>query len=81
MDSGADVGGSTDDLKWFFSSDIDPADTEFVGIGMLLPFEHSPDHDSPGPSAEIIDFVHLKASHRETVSQGVDGIVHLDQLL
>jgi hypothetical protein len=81
MDSGTDVGGTTHDLERLVCSDIHTADTEFVGIRMFLAFEHRPDHDPPGPSAEIIDFVHLEASHRETVSQGVDGIIHLDQLL
>ena len=42
MNSSTDVGGAADDLERLIGSDINAADTEFVRIGMFLPFEHIP---------------------------------------
>ena len=81
MDPGTHVAGTTNDLDRGLSSDIHLADAELVGVGVFLPLQHMANHHALGPGAEVINVVHLKACHRQTLGEIVHGLIHLDQLL
>ena len=45
MDPCPHIGGATDNLNRLLRANIDGTNTEFVGIGMLVPGQNMADHD------------------------------------
>ena len=81
IDAGTNITGTTDDLNGLMSTHIYAADAQLVGIGVFVALQDMADHHALGPGAEIINVIHLKACHRQTLGEIVHRFIHLDQLL
>ena len=67
---GRDVVGATDDLHRGRAADLDHADAEPVGIGVLVAFEHLPDDEVLEPVHPVaLNPLDLRAGHRQPLRQ------------
>ena len=67
---GRDVVGAADDLDRRRAADVDHADAEPVGVGVLVPLEHLPDDEVLEPvDAVVLDPLDLGAGHRQPLRQ------------
>ena len=69
MDACPHIGGAANDLQGSGLAHLHLAHTEFVGIGMGLPFGHKTHHHTLGLGGQILDGLHFKARQGQPFCQ------------
>ena len=70
-----DVLGAGDDLHRLFPADIDLADPELVGVGMVLHRDDLAGNDVVHRLTEVFHFLDLKAAHCHLIAEDLGGDV------
>ena len=63
MDARPYISSTANDLDRFRAAHIHLADTQFVGIRMLVLLLHEPDHHPLSQGGKVIDLLFLEAGH------------------
>ena len=81
MDASTNIAGAANNLKWGFSTHINLANAQFVGIGVFLALEHMADHHALGKQAQVFNLFNLEAGHRKPFTKLFGWLLNPDEIL